>query len=117
MAASPNTFVRHTDDEKAVVEGFNCYWQWQTSTNKLDDSHVPVLLGTIFQGNTVTNSHVAFYLNSGSYDTTIDGTRTNNVDTLLRDDVIPGATHASLRTVVRNTAAEHARVAELTGAN
>jgi hypothetical protein len=117
VAASPNTFVRHSDDEKAVVEGFNCYWQWQTTTKKLTDSDVPVLLGTIFQGNTVTNSRVAFYLNSGSSDTTIDGTRTNNVDTLLRDDVIPGATHASLRTVVRDTSAEQPRVAELTGAN
>lgn len=117
VAANPNTFVRHTDDEKAVVEGFNCYWQWQTSTNKLADSHIPVLLGTIFQGNTVTNSQVAFYLNSGSYDTTIDGTRTANVVTLLRDDVIPGATHASFRTVVRNTAVQHAQVAELSGAN
>lgn len=103
VASRPNTMVQHTDDEKAVVEGFNCYWQWQTAAGKLEDTHIPVVLGAIFQGNTVVNSDTAFYLNSGSYQTNIDGTMTQDVHTILRDDVIPGATHASVGTVVRGT--------------
>ena len=86
-----------------MVEGFNCYWQWQTASGKLEDTNTAVVLGAIFQSNTVVNSDTAFYLNSGSYQTNIDGTITQDVHTILRDDVIPGATHAAVGTGIRGT--------------
>jgi hypothetical protein len=103
IASSPNTRVEHTDDEKAVVEGFNCYWQWQTATSKLKNAFSPVIFGAVFQHNGVTNSDTAFYLNSGSYHTTIDATAMQDVHSVLRDEVVPGASHASVGTVIART--------------
>jgi hypothetical protein len=99
---SPNTFVQQSDDEKAVVEGMNCYWQWQT-LQSASSSNLPAILGTIFQGNTLQNSDTAFYLNSGSYGTVIEGTILQNVGQLLEDGEISGTGHASVDTLVQNT--------------
>jgi hypothetical protein len=96
----PNTRVSNTtfDDSKALSEGINLYWQWQSLAN-FTDSGLPSLLGTIVQNNTLTNSAVAFELNSGDYQTVLLSNALNNVTSRISDIIIPGATHASVGTV------------------
>ena len=96
----PNTFYSDTslDDSKAVSEGINLYWQWQTVAN-FQDNGTPSILGTVVQGNSLTNSAAAFVLNTGDYHTALVSNATNNVGSVLEDQPIMGASHASVYTV------------------
>jgi len=99
--ASPNTLYTNTllDDSKALSEGINIYWQWQTIGN-FADSGTPSLLGTVVQGNHLTNSSVAFELDSGDYQSVLYGNITSSVGTLKADVTLPGISHASVGTVM-----------------
>jgi len=98
---SPNTVYTNTqlDDSKAMTEGINLYWQWQTLGN-FADAGVPTALGTVVQGNHLTNSSVGFELNSGNYQTVLYANSTTNVGTLKVDVTLPGISHASVGTVM-----------------
>jgi hypothetical protein len=97
VASLPNTHVRNSDDEKAVVEALNCYFQWQ-GRQRAKGPNLPAVIGTIFQGNTIVNSDTALFLNSGAYATAISDMILKNVRSMVQDEVIPGSGHASLGT-------------------
>jgi len=103
---SPNTLYSNTqlDDSKALSEGINLYWQWQTISN-FSDNGTPSLLGTVVQGNHLTNSSVAFELDSGDYQTVLYSNNTTSVGTLRADATLPGISHASVGTVMPSAAA------------
>ena len=61
------------DDSKAITEGFNVFWQWQTTWSNFADDGTPSVLGTVIQNNTLNNSQEAVYLNSGAYQTLLAG--------------------------------------------
>jgi hypothetical protein len=96
----PNTFYSDTrlDDSKALSEGINIYWQWQTVAD-FQDNGTPSVLGTVVQSNSLTNSAAAFVLNTGDYHTVLVSNSTNNVDCVREDQAIMGAMHASVDTV------------------
>ena len=77
-------------------EGYYSYFRAQFSG---DNGNIPVTLGTIFQNNTAINCPVAFYLNSGAYNTLVCHNTLTNVGQLLQDDQLPTSTHASVNTV------------------
>jgi hypothetical protein len=103
---NPNTLVTNTslDDSKALTEGINLYWQWQTLGNFADNG-IPSLLGTVVEGNHLTNSAAAFELNSGDYQTVLASNVTTGVGTLKTDVTLPGISHASVGTVIPAPAA------------
>jgi hypothetical protein len=95
-AYTPNTLITDTtyDDSKALTEGLNLYWQWQTLGNFHDDG-TPSLLATIVQGNTLIASQTGVYLDSGDYQTVLASNAYHNVDNNKVDEGILGADHAS----------------------
>lgn len=99
----PNYFLNYPawDDYKATVEGYNCYWQWQTSWSGYDSFHAPPpLLGTIFQYNTATNSSTAIFLNTGAAQTVFSDMHFDNVQNETMDNPIPGAGVGSAGTLI-----------------
>jgi parallel beta-helix repeat protein len=103
---SPNTLQPNIslDDSKALTEGINLYWQWQTLGNLVDNG-IPSLLGTVIQGNHLTNSSVAFELDSGDYQTVLASNVTTNVGLMKEDTILPGISHGSVGTVTPGPAA------------
>ena len=101
IAHLPNTAITNTslDDSKALVEGLNCYWQWQTMALFSPSGSTTPIEGALFQNNTVQNSSTAIYLNSGVFDSVFQNTILGNVSHLSTDEVIPGATTASAGTL------------------
>jgi hypothetical protein len=95
----PNTIYTNAslDDFKALSEGFNIYWQWQSAGSFSDDG-TPSILGTILQNNKLTNSAVALQTNSAVSQTVLSGNTTVNVPVPVVDTVLPGDTHASVDT-------------------
>ena len=63
----------------------------------------PPLLGTIFQGNMAWHSNAAFYLNSGTAQTSISGTFAVNAGSMLEDVPLPEVTTGSTGTVLADT--------------
>ena len=98
-ASVPNTLFANTalDDSKALTEGINLYWQWQTIAN-FSDTGIPSLLGSVVQGNNLTNSAVGLELNTGDYQTVLAYNNFNNVANRIVDIPIQGASHASIGT-------------------
>lgn len=96
----PNTILSDSalDDAKALSEGINLYWQWQTFGNFVDNG-IPSLLGTVVESNTLNNSSVGFNLNTSAYQTVLAGNIFNNVGSKTHDVTLPGALHASVGTV------------------
>jgi parallel beta-helix repeat protein len=105
----PNTIYTDIslDDAKALSEGFNVYWQWQSSGNFADDG-TPSILGTILQGNTLTNSAAGLQTNSAVSQTVLAGNIYNNVGTPIVDTVLPGESHGSVGTTTAPTASPNA---------
>lgn len=100
-AYTPNTFLSNIslDDAKALSEGFNIYWQWQTTWSSFEDNGTPSILGTVLQGNTLNNSSSGYELNSGDSQTVLAENTLNNVGTIMTDVTISGDPHASVATV------------------
>jgi parallel beta-helix repeat protein len=101
----PNTVYSDAslDDAKALSEGFNVYWQWQTAGTNFVDDGTPSILGTISQGNTLTNSFAALQTNSAVSQTVLAGDTLNNVSTPIVDSILPGDTHGSVGTTTVST--------------
>ena len=98
-ASTPNTYLEDAslDDQKALSEGFNVYWQWQTNSDFQDDG-TPSILGTVIQNNTLNNSLAALETNSAVSQTVLAGNTFNNVGSAIVDQVVPGDTHGSIET-------------------
>ncbi|OWP61943.1 hypothetical protein CDA63_16710 [Hymenobacter amundsenii] len=99
-----NVLRAHQPNVPAVVdalfpEGYLNYLQFQQGSEKYVDEQIPSVLGSIFQNNQAINCDRAVYLNTGSYNTLVCNTELVNVPQLFSDDVLNGATHASVRTV------------------
>jgi len=99
--ATPNTVLAAgwLDDSKALTEGFNLYWQWQTLWSNFIDNGTPSIVGSIFQDNTLNDSAAAIHMNSGVSQTVFADDDLNHVTSTQVDLTLPGATHASLGTV------------------
>ncbi len=97
----PPTIMTQTslDDSKALTEGLNVYWQWQTVGVPFADDGTPSILGTVIQGNKMINSSAAYELNSGDYQTVLDANTLSSVTTAVSDTTVYGAGHASVGTV------------------
>ncbi len=91
------------DDSKSLVEGLNCYWQWQTDGNFDAAGAPPSILGAIFQGNVLQNSDSAIYVNSGASQTVFQDTILMAVGNVITDTIIPGAATGSTATLVSGT--------------
>ena len=104
---TPNTVYSDAslDDAKALAEGFNLYWQWQTTWSDFIDDGVPALVGTVIQGNIFTNSAAVIHANTLLAQTVLSGNSLHTVASGIVDATIPGATHASVDTVTLNTSA------------
>ena len=100
--ANPNTLYTDIslDDYKARTEGLNLYWQWQTTWSPFIDSGTPSILGSVIQNNTLNNSSSAIYINSLASQTVLSSNTMNNVGTVKTDNTVPGASHASVGTVI-----------------
>ncbi len=98
---TPNAVITDIslDDSKALSEGINLYWQWQTNWSDYQDNGIPSILGTVLEGNTFNSSSVAFELNTGVSQTVLSGNVLNGVGTATVDAAVPGATHASVDTM------------------
>lgn len=93
---SPNSL----DDSKAITEGINLYWEWQTTWSNFMDDGTPSVVGTIIQGNTLSNDQAGIFLNSGIYHTVLAANINHSVGTPVADVSLPGVSHASIDTVV-----------------
>jgi len=93
----PNTRVTNSgwDDYKVSSEGFLNLYYWQ-SPGAYVSVDVPPLLGSIFQGNSATNSNAAFVLNTGAMATVMTNSYVHNSSELIEDTPIQGATQGSI---------------------
>lgn len=85
------------DDAKALTEGFNVYWQWQSSGSFFDDG-TPSILGTVLQGNSLTNSLAGLETNSAVSQTVLAGNTLNAASSEIVDGEVPGEAHGSIGT-------------------
>lgn len=102
IAHTPNTFITNYsyDDSKAVAEGIDIYWQWQTPGALSEEFVIAPVLATVVEGNSLSGSDTGIYLNSGAYQTTIVSTIASDVTTFEKDDVLPGMNEGSAQTVI-----------------
>jgi parallel beta-helix repeat protein len=104
---NPNTLYTDIslDDYKARTEGLNLYWQWQTTWSSFTDNGIPSILGTVIEGNTLNQSVAGIEVNSLTSQTVLAANSFNNAGTVKVDSTVPGASHASIGTVIAGTTA------------
>ena len=86
-------------DEK-FTNSFNNYMIFHIKDAHFVDSNVPFILGTIIAGNTAKNIEKVVHLNTGSYQTSVKSTTQVNSPQLILDDMVSGASHASVETII-----------------
>jgi|GEM_PF-2238036 len=85
-------------------EGFYNYWDTERLGPWTEASPViPGILGTVLQNNVANNCDKAFYLSTGSYQTTLMDNIVRGTGAVVQDDTLIGASHSSVGTVQLNT--------------